>query len=633
MSISKFHEAALELARQGIPVFPCAPNSKRPACENGVYDATTNEDQINEWWTENPNFNLAIAPEPAGLCVVDVDGDEGEASWFQLQLDNGFIEDTREVFTPRAGGHHYYFKGSLAPTVSKIAKKVDTRGIGSYVLVPPSVTPDGSYVYANDNPYSDVPEWVVGAVNRPKEHHKAAIEDLDLAPNIARARSRLKALVAAQDVAIEGYGGDNRTYQLCAETLNFGLSPAKALELIEEIWNPACQPPWDHDDLAQKVLNANDYAQNEPGAWAVAPAEQTFDPNILDRLVAESASQEPTGRPRFYLLDEDEQDALKEPTWIIPEILADQSTMLLYGPGDSFKTFLALDMALGIASGTETFGFVPKKKATVYIAGEGASNIGKKRRAAWRIGRGIDEKIPFYIIGTPPTAADPSQIVEMISQIKKQLKGQECGLVVIDTLATFSVGLDENNQKDAGMIVAAANFIRQELNCSVILIHHSGKDEKRGARGSSAIMYGVDAAAEAIATHDTMAVAIWVRRQKDGERRKKPFTFEGRVIGPSLVFFPTDEETYKMQAGEDDPIAPSKIGKALRELEAVGKDKGVTTSVLATHLLPPDPNEDGEAHQRRVQSLTKMLGKSASKKLTAYCEGTGRDLAWFMPEG
>jgi hypothetical protein len=64
-------EAALEYAELGFRVFPCQPDGKAPATEHGCLDATTDEKQIEAWWTKDPSLNVAIATE--GLLVLDVD--------------------------------------------------------------------------------------------------------------------------------------------------------------------------------------------------------------------------------------------------------------------------------------------------------------------------------------------------------------------------------------------------------------------------------------------------------------------------------------------------------------------------------------------------------------------------------
>ena len=53
-------EAALGYAELGYPVFPCAPGRKEPLTENGHLDATTDPVQIDQWWSERPNANVAI---------------------------------------------------------------------------------------------------------------------------------------------------------------------------------------------------------------------------------------------------------------------------------------------------------------------------------------------------------------------------------------------------------------------------------------------------------------------------------------------------------------------------------------------------------------------------------------------
>ena len=101
-------QAALEYAAHGWHVFPCVPGKKHPATKHGVYDATTNEQQIIKWWTKNPNYNIAIAcGEKSGITVVDIDDNHEE--WLKK------LPTTLTQQTPR-GGYHVFF--SFWPDVS-----------------------------------------------------------------------------------------------------------------------------------------------------------------------------------------------------------------------------------------------------------------------------------------------------------------------------------------------------------------------------------------------------------------------------------------------------------------------------------------------------------------------------------
>ena len=132
---------ALAYARRGWPVFPCLPGQKIPATTHGYKDATTDEQQITEWFGRGQRWNLAIATGTPGPDVLDIDqhgpagnGYPGFARLRRAGLVNGAAAYVR---TP-AGGMHAYFAGSDQHNGRLPSHHLDFRATGGYIVAPPS---------------------------------------------------------------------------------------------------------------------------------------------------------------------------------------------------------------------------------------------------------------------------------------------------------------------------------------------------------------------------------------------------------------------------------------------------------------------------------------------------------------
>ena len=132
---------AFAYAHRGWPVFPCLPGQKIPATTHGYKDATTDEQQITEWFGRGQHWNLAIATGAPGPDVLDIDqhgqagnGYRGFARLRQAGLVNGAAAYVR---TP-AGGMHAYFAGSDQHCGRLPGHHLDFRGTGGYIVAPPS---------------------------------------------------------------------------------------------------------------------------------------------------------------------------------------------------------------------------------------------------------------------------------------------------------------------------------------------------------------------------------------------------------------------------------------------------------------------------------------------------------------
>lgn len=165
---------AIACARMGLQVFPCLPGEKRPATAHGLKDATFDIAAIESWWTQNPNFNVAIrtGTELDGriLVVLDIDPrNGGDVTMAELLAKHGQLPNTARVNTG-GGGEHYYFV--CTPDVmlkAKLGPGIDIKWRGGYVIAPPSIHPDTGQSYEWDVQHNlmegasiaALPQWVI----------------------------------------------------------------------------------------------------------------------------------------------------------------------------------------------------------------------------------------------------------------------------------------------------------------------------------------------------------------------------------------------------------------------------------------------------------------------------------------
>lgn len=178
-------------------------------------------------------------------------------------------------------------------------------------------------------------------------------------------------------------------------------------------------------------------------------------------------------------------------SWLLKGYLPDNSFGVVYGPSGSFKSFAVLDWACCIALGEPWLGCRVKAGRVVYVAAEGASGLRKRIKGwcdAYNDGDNIDR---LQVVGCPVDLRDHLQVGEFIETIKGA-DGDPVRLVVVDTLARCFGDGDENSASDMNIAIQACDRIKFETGATVLVVHHSGKDDAKGARGSSALRAACD---------------------------------------------------------------------------------------------------------------------------------------------
>ncbi|OAN86077.1 AAA family ATPase [Sulfitobacter geojensis] len=182
---------------------------------------------------------------------------------------------------------------------------------------------------------------------------------------------------------------------------------------------------------------------------------------------------------------------------------------VVFGPSNVGKSFFALDLAHHISKGRSWGNRRVNKGNVLYIAAEGGSSFPNRVSA-------LDEP-EFWVIAAPVTfagkASDAPAMVEMVQHLAAQTGRFD--LIVVDTLSRVMGDGDENTAPDIADLVRNLDVLRRGTGSNIMLVHHSGKDVARGARGHSSLRAAVDTEIEL--TRDEIGViAAEVTKQRDG---------------------------------------------------------------------------------------------------------------------
>jgi hypothetical protein len=632
------------------PIFPCN-QLKEPLVEGGVTAATTDPAVITEWWETYPRANIGLDVGGAGMMALDFDPGSSRAECAKAV--GGLPDTLLHQKTPRGGDHLLY---ALAPgeivsaSASKLSPAVDVRSFHSYILLAPSRTADGVYEWVSEGKPAYRTDELVRLANVARE--KSADRDAWLIPadmpeNVELATAWLK---RDAKISVEGQGGDAMAYATAAHLKSFGISEPLALDLLWQHWNPRNQPPWGADEidhLEAKVEHAYRYNTSPPGnvtpAYKIAKAQALFAPvaaKLDEAAVTDNGLAGEAGRFRFA--EGDAFDDIKAPNWLIDGFLPEGCYGLLTAHPGAGKTFIALDIGLTIASefmmATAPVWSVLTHGAVLYAAGEGRSQIPKRKRAWEKLHYGGARVRGFVLADPMPNVANDEDWTAFIAGALGMSPGGY-KLVVLDTIGRAMQGLNENAQEHASNFTKRVEQLQRALGCAVLALHHSGHDGTR-ARGSS--VFGADADVSVVLERDGQApvVSLRMEKQKDAEQWEIPrrVALEETSVGDgikSLVAMPAvtrrEEAMQHVQAvkhkndptRKNDGAAVMVLDAAVKAVLASNTGKAWSTADLAQAVAMRDEVEISSKTlaNRGLPELRETRGTYANK---AYDAATKR---------
>jgi hypothetical protein len=245
---------------------------------------------------------------------------------------------------------------------------------------------------------------------------------------------------------------------------------------------------------------------------------------------------------------------------------------LWWGDGGAGKTFFLLYMAYMLSLGRQVFGRRVKPVRVLYLGLEGEGGI-EQRIEALRREHGDAEGFA-YVAQPVNLFSDEAAIAD----VKEAIRQHGAGIVFVDTLNRAIGEGSESGDSDMGRLRSTFDQIRYETSAHVAVVHHGGKDEARGPRGHSGLLFATDVTVK-LAEGEMGSRSATVTRVKDGE--------SGAVIGFKLrkIELGIDEDGDPIETAiaeeTDTPAATAKPGKGSPKLhaEAVSLFQHITDAV------------------------------------------------------
>lgn len=232
--------------------------------------------------------------------------------------------------------------------------------------------------------------------------------------------------------------------------------------------------------------------------WEAAAEEQERDERTKKgdatrgRLRKIDAKDAPVRQPYTFTHVADLE--ITEPEFLIDGWVEKGTFGEIVGAPATLKSFLAIEKGCCVGAGMRFHGCEVEQGSVFYIAAEGRGGI-SRRIEAWARKHGVDRsKIRLFVSDKGARFLDPENAASVAQAILDlaAIHGPP-SLIIVDTLArNFGPG-DENSTQDMNKFVAAMDDLRGNWpDCVLIVVHHSGWEAKRRARGSSSNYAALD---------------------------------------------------------------------------------------------------------------------------------------------
>lgn len=292
--------------------------------------------------------------------------------------------------------------------------------------------------------------------------------------------------------------------------------------------------------------------------------------------------------------------------WIVKGFLPHAGLGVLYGESGAGKSFITYDLCAAVARGLENWnGKRVQQGRVLYVVAEGEAGFVNRINAyCHQQGISPDDFQVDYISDLTPNLLEPAMITDLI----KDIKGREpYDLIVMDTFAQVMPGANENSGEDVGKALAECKRIHRHTGAMVLLVHHSGKDSSKGARGWSGLRAAADVEFEVTSSDNDRSVKV--TKLKDGEQGAQyGFKLHTVVLGEDedgdditscIVEYGAVSEKLKGDKGPKGAVQKLVFNLAHDLIGLCGDAGSIIEAELVASAVAQMPLESGQRDQRK----------------------------------
>lgn len=505
---------------------------------------------------------IAINTGRSRIVVVDIDKSNGKDGQLSLRAAGISLPDTPLVVRTQSGGEHRYYRmGSIDVPCSQgeLSPGVDIRGVGGVVFAPPTVVHGAGSSYsfapgASAVPVELLPEFPPylaarladrGKTSRPRgSTPQRPLTPDERAFHEQRIGDALKAISQLE-------GGRRHAGLLKYAPIVFGSallfdrSPEEYIERIKDAYEASGGTDWRHEE--RTVRDSLDYAREHPYELRDIGSdtededfEREVDNEVRRRLIRQAADAKLSPIKERRISDDDLlvfDPETGDGDWWIPGVLPKGETVILFGKPTAGKTFAALDLLMGVATGTRAWGMKVEQGNALYLAGEGTRRLPARQRAWIEHNKIVPQQETVQLRRMSLTLASDRSVMEHAEFIAQH----EIDLVVIDTMIRAAEGLVLENTSEAAKIIQQLDNLRSlRSECTVVALHHPPESEPDKPGGAYPIRGNVDTILQLSAEHGIRTLKTTKSKEGDDSWSAKFRLQDVQIPGgtKSAVFVP-----------------------------------------------------------------------------------------------